>query len=127
MKFQIFSTKDNKALLLDTFDALYCAEVGEKYSDEHYGSWYLWLEGILRTYEDITKSPSSELYYSVVQNADHRRVRLLAAAKCLLIYMGRLVSDRDSSKDIEKIINRSDNLREFLMNHKNDYYFEFFY
>lgn len=126
MKFQIFSTRDNKAVVLDEFDKMYCEETDIEYSEDHYADWYIWLEGVLRTYEGIAKTKDSDLYFSVVQGND-RRVDFLGAAKCLMIYAGTLMYDYKTADRISGTIDRTKSFRDFLINHKHDFYFEFFY
>lgn len=125
MQFQIFNNK-KQVINLAKFDALYCHESGEKEDKFIYARWFHLLEPAFNIFGDIT---STKCYVADkvlgYDNTDTRRVSPTQAVRCLLIWTGTSMFDTDKVEDIDNTYEYVRPFVQFLLNHKDDFYFEF--
>lgn len=126
MQFQIISTTTKQVINLSTFDALYCRESGEKEDKYMFSRWFHLLEPTFNIFGDIT---SQRCYVADkvlgYDNTDVRRVSPTQAVRCLLIWAGTSMFDTDKVEDIDTTYEYIRPFVQFLLNHKDDFYFEF--
>lgn len=126
MQFQIISTKNKQVINLSEFDALYCRESGEKEDKYIFARWFNLLEPTFNIFADITSAKGyvadKVLGYD---NKDTRRVSPQQAVRCLLVWVGTSMFDTDKVEDIDNTYNYIRHFIQFLLNHKDDFYFEF--